>query len=151
MLWKEIELSEPSDIITICSEEESLNLMEKWSVIGDKNFYIPADIFLKRTVPIYDFVLKYKPPEGLEYHFNPVYRFIVFKDFEKQLDEPENNNSILLGVVIANFEIDSRKIQLSDNILIFREGNYINVEPCIGYRGINLEGLKKSLLICSIF
>lgn len=143
MLWKQIELSEPSDIVTIRSEEESLNLLEKWSVIGDKNFYIPADIFLKGTVPIYDFVLQYKPPEGQNWYFCPVHRFIVFKEYEKQLDEHETDNSILLGVVISNFEFDSRRIQLANNISISKKTGSIQNEPYLGYRGINLEGLNK--------
>ena len=143
MLWKQIELSEPSDIVTIRSEEESLNLLEKWSVIDDKNFYIPADIFLEGTVPIYDFVFEYKPPEGPIFYFCPTYRFIVFKEYEKQFNEHEKIKSVLLGVVIANFEFNSKNVQLANTFSIVKKTGAIQNEPYIGYRGINLDGLNK--------
>ena len=132
--WKEIDYSNPTDMITINSKEESKLLLQKWNTMDSENFQIPADIFLNETIPLNDFILRYDLHKNNKKSYI-YFRCVVYKDRKKF-----NDNRILVGAIIANF--NKGKYQILNPISIENDTKHIMNNQSIGYRGINVEKLK---------
>ena len=142
--WRKIDSSEPTDIVKIRSEEESINLLEKWNTSADEKFFqIPADIFLDATIPIYDFILNYEHTNDERFKLNPIYRFIVFKDFENQLYKSDDENFVCVGMIVASFEIDSKTAEIANPFSIDKNNLVIKNESFICCREITPDRLNK--------
>lgn len=144
-LGREIDSSQPSDVISINSALESKNLLDSVQL----NNGIPSDLFFKGTISLLDFVLRFK----IDYSADDVIscRLIVFQNYKAELYGAKKSETFIVGAVVIPLKHEpyvGEKVEhsLLAVPMVVQEGSeFVAYSQCIGYAGMSKKNIYRYL------
>lgn len=150
-MWGKADQSKPNDFIKL-THPEMEKLEQLWTrfLPDDSEFkdkaLVPADLILAGTIPLTDMILEMDLDSDDRFYR---FRIVIFEDYkeviEKELNDLDDESSIVVGLVIRQFTEPGTGNEIGLPITVSKNENYINNIQRMYYRGVP-AGMKQDAI-----